>query len=322
MRMLDIAAPRAVRVIAPVLFAATAACHNMAEPHGGGGGGAQTSVAGKLVFARSDIGESVVIQVKPDGSAPSVINSTPRFAIPIGTAVSADGHHIAVEEQLINKTHIVLWDLSTGDTVPFPADQAHGYSAPSWSPSGSEIAFADDAGGPFPPEPVFGRVFVANADGSGARTVGDSAILGSAVTWSHDGTHVLYSRVGVLVSVMADGSTASPVPIGSADSVLDPAMSPDGTHIAFADGWPGGTVIVVMNADGSSPVQVSTPQVSDRHPNWSPDGTMLAFERSAYSVEASSAILVMGVTGSNLHSVSPAGTEFFDRWPSWGPAAP
>lgn len=71
---------------------------------------------------------------------------------------------------------------------------------------------------------------------------------------------------------------------GGSDAVLlgtgaAPAVSPDGTRIAYR-GVSGGNYngIWVMNADGSNPVQLTT-DTSDSTPAWSPDGITLAAQR-------------------------------------------
>jgi len=321
-------APRAARGFACVLIAASAACHSPTSSNGGGGGGgALTSLAGRLAFVRSDLYTRGSWQVKPDGTGAGAVVEAPAFGTPLATAVSPDGHRLAVEMQQGNDvSRISVHDLRSGGSTPFPADQTRGYGAPSWSPSGAEIAFEDGRSmfSVLSGAIEYGRVYVANADGSGARVVGDSAVLGSALTWSHDGTQVLYSRAFVLVSVKGDGSTVTPVPIGSAAAVLDPAMSPDGTRIALSALAPDSTLMLfVMNADGSSPTMLAGGLQDDRHPAWSPDGTLLAIQRMPRtSVDSLAVIVVMSATGANAHVVSPAGSLVLDTWPSWGPATP
>ena len=55
-----------------------------------------------------------------------------------------------------------------------------------------------------------------------------------------------------------------------------PAWSPDGTRLAFSSDRGGNYHIWVMNADGSSPVQLSTQNYSS-NATWSLDGTRIAY---------------------------------------------
>ncbi|MCB9846199.1 MAG: PD40 domain-containing protein [Phycisphaeraceae bacterium] len=58
-----------------------------------------------------------------------------------------------------------------------------------------------------------------------------------------------------------------------------PAISPDGTQIAFASDRSGSWDIYVMPVSGGRPMRVTTDPAHDIHPSWSPDGTRVVFSR-------------------------------------------
>lgn len=110
-----------------------------------------------------------------------------------------------------------------------------------------------------------------------------------------------------------------------------PAISPDGTRIAFDRFDPSGrrTGIYLMNADGSHIVRITTPPASaaggDLEPNFSPDGTKLAFVRDEIGGSGASwwwpagggAIYVVGIDGRGLRQVTPAWLDA--AGPRWSP---
>jgi tricorn protease-like protein len=127
---------------------------------------------------------------------------------------------------------------------------------------------------------------------------------------------IVFERNYDIWSIAPDGSSAqnlSNTPISGSPGILEqyPDVSPDGQHIVFtasaqgtADSLPH---VYVMNADGTNRVQITTG--NDYQPQWSPDGSQIAFTRNG------SAIWVMNADGSNQHSIVSSQSET----PSWSP---
>jgi TolB protein len=117
---------------------------------------------------------------------------------------------------------------------------------PVMSPDGSTIAYVSDVGG------YDSRVWLADADGRHRRVVGPRRILLERLSWSPDGTHLVFtdSRFVKVYSMRADGTGLHAI---ASKSVFG-AWSPDGTRI----------VSIHAPDSGSGPLQVMKKDGSDR----------------------------------------------------------
>jgi Tol biopolymer transport system component/DNA-binding winged helix-turn-helix (wHTH) protein len=99
----------------------------------------------------------------------------------------------------------------------------------------------------------------------------------------------------------------------------DPAISPDGTRVAF--GWNGGGTgkdmsLYVALIDSETPLRVtSQPGVEDRTPAWSPDGKRIAFTRAT---PADCRILLVSALGGPEKPLAPCGDSEYRRL-AWSP---
>ena len=187
-----------------------------------------------------------------------------------------------------------------GSALPFAAGgSVLNAFAPSFSPDGSKIVFSQNG------------IREINSDGSNLTTLRSGTNF--QPDWSPDGSKIAYNSAGSIVVMQADGS--NPVALTSGNSDSAPSWSPDGTKIAFVrssstpDLW-------VMNADGSSPTQLTHLGTLDHstnrgNPAWSPDGSKIAFVTNTQ-------LWLIDAGGTNAHSITPVSS--FRYWePTWSP---
>jgi TolB protein len=105
--------------------------------------------------------------------------------------------------------------------------------------------------------------------------------------------------------------------IQSKPSPLDvqaPAWSRDGRTIVFVSFRDGNGEVYVMDADGSSPRNLTQDPAKDVRPRWSPDGRSIAFVSSR---DRQPEIYVMNADGSGKRNVTRDRAQ--DDYPTWSP---
>jgi TolB protein len=170
------------------------------------------------------------------------------------------------------------------------------------------------------------QVYVMHPDGTRRRAIvkplrGTSY---SAPRWSPEGKRIVYAAgraSGQLYVMRADGTRARRVTHDRWDYNY-PAWSPTGRRIAFyrERGNGSGYGIWAMNVNGTDPRRL-TDIPSDTSPTWSPDGSMIAFQRFVAGIGI--AVWLMDADGGNQRQLTMPHTtssrEQNDWRPDWSP---
>ena len=168
------------------------------------------------------------------------------------------------------------------------------------------------------------EIYVMNPDGSDQTNITHDSAYDGDPAWSPDGRKIAFSSYrdghSEIYVMNADGSevtrltydlVGNSAPFGGLGNFA-PDWSPDGTKIAFTsfrgDLNASGRAnydIYVMNADGSNEVRLTNDPSADLDPDWSPDGTHIAFasdrDRDIYE------IYVMKADGSGQTNITKNG---------------
>jgi Tol biopolymer transport system component len=136
-----------------------------------------------------------------------------------------------------------------------------------------------------------------------------------------NGRIVFFSNIhnkGDIYSINPDGSGGPTQLTNHPEMDFDPAVSPDGTKIAFASYRSGSSHIYVMGADGSNPKQLTFTGKWEGDPAWSPDGSKIAFAR-AHGANWDHDIFVMNADGSSQTQLTIWNGADWNTDPAWSP---
>ena len=120
---------------------------------------------------------------------------------------------------------------------------------------------------------------------------------------------------GDIYSIVPGGSATR---LTSSTSSSDPAYSPDGTKIAFVAPVGSSYQIVVMNADGTGRVPITSSPTAKQQPTWSPDGR-IAYVANSFDVDGQTDLEIWAVNADGSGSVQLTNNAFPDSEPAWSP---
>jgi TolB protein len=268
---------------------------------------------------------AVALQIGPPHRVTNVKDAYPML--------SPDGARVLFQSDRTGDWEIYTMKLDGSDLVRLTSSPGAD-ATPIWSPDGRRIVFASerDAGDT--------EIYVMNADGSGQRRLTRQPGDDSHPHWSPDGRRIVFNSARAtpdlsadwskqhieIFTMAADGSDVRQITRFKTVSTY-PQFSPDGKRIAFrrVTDEPGmqwdltlgarNSEIFVMNADGSSAVNVSKSAAYDGWPAWSPDGATIVFSSNRAGPANIGQLYAVDVDGGNLRKLTDGPGAFVQ--PSW-----
>jgi len=235
---------------------------------------------GQIVFESDRDGNSEIWSMAPDGTNLKQLTHTNPPVVNTRPSLSPDGRTIVFERTTSGATQVysMMYDGTNEQQLTTSPGNS---GAPAFSPDGTKIAFHSDR--------ATGKrqIYVMSADGSNQTRVTNNDANDVDPSWNDDGTQLAITsdRSGnydIWTVSSVNGSSAVDVTATySTSSDSDPDWSPDGQTILFVSDRGGATSVWRMNADGTSPQNLTDASIYDADVAWAPDGKHLAFVRDA-----------------------------------------
>lgn len=258
---------------------------------------------GVIVFTSDQDGSLDIYAMNADGS--NQVQLTNDGNQELHSRISTDGQRIVFVSNADGDREIYIMDIDGSNVTQLTMNGVRDQEA-RISPDGTRIVFERQVAG-------VDQVFVMDVDGTDQTQLTFETSASGEPAWSPDGTQIVFSstRLGGREVWMMDADGSDPVRLTNSIGINgDPVWF--GTQIAFESSRSGSFEILVMNDDGTNQVAITSGGTNSIDPHWSPDGTMLTFERA-------NDVFTMDADGSDV--VNRTNSAANDHNPSWGPGS-
>jgi TolB protein len=162
------------------------------------------------------------------------------------------------------------------------------------------------------------ELFVMDYDGHSPRQVTADGFLNLTPQWSPDRKFLVFTsyqsrtRQNIEIVELATGKRSPLVSLAGLN--ITPALSPDGTKLAFATSQDGNSEIYTMDLETRTLQRLTVHSAGDLSPSWSPTGKEIAFTSDR---GGGPQVYLMSADGSNVRRLTFDGD--YNAAPAWSP---
>jgi len=174
----------------------------------------------------------------------------------------------------------------------------------------TKLSFTSDRDGERINGPVGDRaisnIYISDYDGANQRRITATRGLDLSPVWFPDRKALAYTsyRTGypdIIVAYLEQARHTTPAGGTAEKQNFLPAVSPDGTKVAFTSNRDGNSEIYIMNVDGTNMRRLTNHPAIDVAPTFSPPGNQIAFTSDR---SGSAQIWIMGIDGSGVQQIT------------------
>ncbi len=230
----------------------------------------------QVAFKQFPGGKQAIVRVDQGGSNPVELTAGKAIPSEFGAfSWSSDGAQLVYASSGVAGGD--LWAVDANGTAATRLTADSGNDDPAWSPKGTKIAYVHTVcvASPNGTFDLQEDIWLVDADGKNQRRLTADAGEKGPPSWSPDGSKLLFWRLSPSPALKTElfvvNAATGAVVLRTTDR--GGAWSPDGSRIAVLSA----SGIDVVSADGSGRRTVAG---GGSDPQWSPDGTKIAFYRT------------------------------------------